>query len=411
KETLNRLARTSNPDWYLRTVEDVLVKRVPVPLFEYLFRLPPEQREKEFKSAMDKLERANPDNVVEIAAKYDDDLGQRTKGVLLDLVRLDHDPIALVDKYHIDLPEQSLADLIEQFAYRHPKAAGRYLSRMDEKTKQRVISRIAYFYRDKFKEDYKEWLEENPEWMSRSDKSRLQAKKAESSAGTQDVAAALESVVLPESRLQQDAVAAFTRIVKQDPKGARDWADKTTRKVPDTAIAIIADLLDQQRRPDTYEWLSGFPESRRLRQVRIDSFDLLAHSDPARASTLVGTMPADRRMPAIHAVLQEWLDKDTGAAMSWIRTVAPGPERDEAMLDAGDYLVQADMDYQSALKLYGMIGNPNSRRLAVMNIMPLIYLKDTDTFSALAKRYGFDQDQLSEFKQTASHIKLVNGHL
>ena len=403
--TLSRLERTSNPEWNIGYATDILVTLHPEDLFKYLVTLPTEQRESALKHAISRLEKTDLDKALDIVAKYDDDSRQSTTEVLLDAMKQGRDPIAMLDQHDLHVPKQNLEKIIRELAYRRPKMAAHYLSRVDAITKRRLVYSVSYYYRNNLGDNFGEWLKANPEWNDGTYKEAANASLIKEA--KRDQLAVLKKIYLPVTLSQKDGVTAFTQVVNVNPKGARDWLDKTAREVPDTSIAIVAEALLQRNEPGVYEWLSRFPQSEELSQVRIEAFARIARRDPVRGSTMIAAMPSDQQYPAIGHLLDAWLGKDPKSAVKWVQQLAPGYGRDVALTFTGLYMSQTSMDYKAALKFFNEIGDPNGRRAAVMNIMPIIYAKDPDKFSALAAQYGFNQYRIQAFKKAAESLKDV----
>lgn len=350
------------------------------------------------------------EEALRIINRYDDSRFSRTRSILIRLAHQGIDPIAMLDRLGLVLPEPELASGVITWAYNNPKSASQYLSRLETR-RQRTINTVTDYYKKKFDDEFYTWLELNPEWVRAKDieeLAQIDREKAEllislqedavfrqqltesldKQAPTGTVAEVLPQLELPSSKLQREQIAALSKVAQRDPNEAMFWVLDNQQDVPLVSVGVIAQAASSRGLLHVFEWLENFPEDPSLREARVRAFKTVQWKRKDLAAQLILAGRVAEPEPLVKELASEWVKDAPAEAVAFVTELTEF--RDSGWIGLGDGMAKQGK-YSDAADYYLRIEEARLRTSQIRRLLPRL---DGESFEQAA-----DAVQLSELER------------
>lgn len=273
-----------------------------------------------------------------------------------------------------------------------------------------------------YKEEFPDWLLENPYWIETKDVTLLnrdrqsellafidsitESKRKESFMAEyerirkKDPGELFDALDIPSSRLEP-GVGKLKALAQQYPQAAQNWALQNQSKLTLLAIREITNASLRKEIESTYSWLQSLEMEGIPDHLFVEALKLKTRLSPEMSEEVLTEAMFLENPSLLMSVLEPWWVKDRATAEAWVANLKSVPMQQSAFRILGDQYAMRLRDYSTATDYYKKILDEGEQLGAIFNLLPILYVEDRALFDKLAVDVQLSPRELEEIQEQA----------
>lgn len=363
----------------------------------------------------------DPYKLLEFIFEQERPAGRSFENAFYQLLDKDPDLLSKIQGFKNELPDELWGRLILRI-FRIDSGRGKALLEQYPEQRAFVFRTKKAQSRQRFREDYPDWLLENPYWIETSDIAQLyQAHEKELLAFINSLddpalqadflaehervrpkkpGEQFDALTIPSSRIDQDAHK-FTLLVRRYPLAAQNWALQNQDKLTLLAVRDITNISLDKEIEETYSWLQSIKLEGIPDHLFVEALKLKTRMSPEQSEEVLTEEMFLANPSLLLGILEPWWVKDRPAAEAWVEQLKSVPMQQSAFRILGDQYAMRLRDYSTATDYYKKILEEGEQLGAIFNLLPILYVEDRTLFDKLAIDVQLSPRELEQIQEQA----------